>query len=234
MNWQQYFYFIGTTIFLPVWILLFSKKENRKDMLLTGLFIGLGAVIIQHLYAILDYWNPVYIFTNFPFEDFYYGFIFGGISSKLYEIFLKKRNSSKKVYPTYKRNVVYIFIFCFFCFIFIVNILKLNSIIAHIVAPIFIGIFIGILRKDLFIDQIYNGVFIMILTASMFWILLIIEPQLFIKYWYIDNLSGIFILNIPIEELLFGFSVGFGFANIYEFTFGYSVINSKNRDYYKK
>jgi len=74
----------------------------------------------------------------------------------------------------------------------------------------------------------------MILTALMFWVLLIIEPELFIKYWYINNLSGIFILGIPIEELLFGFSVGFGFANIYEFTFGYSVIKIKNKDLYLK
>lgn len=55
MNWQQYFYFIGTTVFLPIWILLFLKKESRKDMLITGLFMGLGAVIIEHLYAKIDY-----------------------------------------------------------------------------------------------------------------------------------------------------------------------------------
>jgi len=108
-------------------------------MLLTGLFIGIGAVIIQHLYAILDYWNPVYIFAKFPLEDFYYGFIFGGISSELHEIILRKKNSLKKVYPTHKKIVIFLFLFCFFSFIFFVNILKLNSIIAHIVAPILIG-----------------------------------------------------------------------------------------------
>lgn len=121
-----------------------------------------------------------------------------------------------------------------FSFIFFVNILKLNSIIAHIISPIFVGIIIGIFRKDLFIDQIYNGFFIMILTILMFWALLIIEPQLFIKYWYIDNLSGVFILNIPIEEYLFAFAVGFGLGNIYEFTFGYSLIKIKNKKFYLK
>lgn len=120
-----------------------------------------------------------------------------------------------------------------FSFIFFVNILKLNSIIAHIISPIFLGIIIGVFRKDLFIDQIYNGIFIMILTALMFWVLLVIEPQLFIKYWYIDNLSGVFILNIPIEEYLFAFAVGFGLGNIYEFTFGYSLIKIKKRNILK-
>ncbi|NCC70396.1 hypothetical protein EOM09_02335 [bacterium] len=234
MNWQQYFYFIGTTVFLPIWILLFLKKESRKDMLLTGLFMGLGAVIIEHLYAKIDYWTPIFIFSKFPFEDFYYGFIFGGIGSELHEIILRKKNSLKKLYPTHKKTIIFLFLICFFSFIFFVNILKLNSIIAHIFAPILIGVFIGILRKDLFIDQIYNGIFIMILTTLMFWILLIIEPQLFIKYWYIDNLSGIFILKIPIEEYLFAFAVGFGLGNIYEFTFGYSVIKNKNKKSYLK
>jgi len=93
MDIRQYFYFIGVTLFLPIWIVLFLNKERRKDMLLLGLIAGVLAIFFGYYYANIDYWKPVYIIKNFLFEDFYYGFIFGGISSEIYELVFNKRNS---------------------------------------------------------------------------------------------------------------------------------------------
>ncbi|MCD4811720.1 lycopene cyclase domain-containing protein [bacterium] len=226
MDIKPYFYFIGTTIFLPIWILLFVKKENRKDMLLVGILAGIMAIIADELYSSKDYWNPVSIFSKFPFESFYYGFIFGGIGTEFYELVFGKRNSKKRMYST---RIIWLLIFAIITvlsFVVTVNILGLNSVIACLVAPLINGVIVAVIRKDLFIPQLWNGLFIMTLTFIMFQVLLLINSNLFSEYWMLENLSQIFLLNIPLEEYLFGFFVGFGTCNLYEFLFGYSIVKN--------
>ncbi len=67
----------------------------------------------------------------------------------------------------------------------------------------------------------------MILTGIMFVILHIWYPDIFINHWMLENLSGIFIIGIPLEEFLFAFSVGFTGSNVYEFFFGYTLVKEK-------
>lgn len=217
---DQYFYFIGITIFLPIWLLLFFKKERQKDMLFVGTILGIGAVLIQHFYAKFDYWNPPYLFQTFPFEDFYYGFIFGGISAEFYELVINKQNKLKKRPQKHTKLILVFALITALSFLILVDLLRINSIVAHIIPPLIVGIITGVIRKDLFIYAIFNGLFLVILTIVMFSVLLIIEPDLFIKYWYTNNLLGIYIFNIPVEELFFAFAVGFGAGNLYEVIFG--------------
>jgi hypothetical protein len=226
MDIKPYFYFIGTTIFVPLWIILFVKKENRKDMLLIGTIVGILAVIVEHLYSRSDYWNPQFIFPNFPFESFYYGLIFGGISTELYELIFQKRNSLKKLHPNRFKILPFFILFTALCFLFFVDMLELKSTIAYLIPPLGIGLTVAIFRKDLFISQIWNGLFLTIITFIMFQILLLINPLLFEEYWYLGS-ETIYIIGVPLEELAFGFFVGFGLCNLYEFLFGYSLIKEK-------
>ena len=55
-----------------------------------------------------------------------------------------------------------------------------------------------------------------ILSFVIFKLLLLIEPRMFSLYWKIEKITGIFILNIPIEEYLFAFMLGFGGSMFYD------------------
>jgi hypothetical protein len=223
MEIQQYFYFIGTTIFLPIWIYLFLKKDKRNDMLFIGICFGICAVIFEY-YAIIDYWSPVFIIPNVPLESFYYGFIFGGISAEISELILKKRNSKRRVYATHKALVLLFAIIIFVPFIIVKYIFKLNSIIGFII-PLYIVGFINIYHhRELWKSSVVNAIATTVLTVIMFQILLALNPNLFTEYWHLNNLSGIFWLRLPIEELLFAASIGFGSANAFEVIWGYKLV----------
>ncbi len=224
---MQYFYFIGVTIFLPLWIVLFWNKERRKDMLLLGLIAGVLAVFFGYYYANLDYWRPIYLFPNILFEDFYYGFIFGGISTEIYEFLFHKRNSVRRLYPRHLVLFIGLVVSSLVIFFLIVNILKLNSIVACLVVPLVMGIATIIFRPDLMKSSIYNGLITTIITVIMFKIILLYYPQLFANHWFLNKLSGLFFLSIPLEEVIFAFAVGFGIGNIYEFAFGYAQVAIK-------
>ncbi len=223
----KYFYFIGITVFVPIWVILFSKKERRKDMLFIGILMGIGAVVIEHLYAKLDYWSPVFIFPKFPFEDFYYGFIFGGISAEFYELIFKVRDSKRRRYPTHKSLIIISALITGFSFLVLVTLVGMNSIVAHVIPPLVIGLVVVTMRREFLVFSVFNGVAIAIITFFMFQILLFIYPDMLLNHWMLENLSGIYFFNLPVEELLFAFSVGFGAANIYEVIFGYSEVKVK-------
>ena len=117
-------------------------------MIVCGIYFGIAAIIIGYFYAIKDYWSPPYIFDNLlHIEDFIYGFLFGGIAAEVFEIVLpiKSIKRDKKL----RKDLIIIFILVsIFCFIFFVNILDYNSIVAHTIPPLLVGIFCIICRKD--------------------------------------------------------------------------------------
>ena len=108
-----------------------------------------------------------------------------------------------------------------------VNIFKLNSIIACMTVPLIIGIVVMAFRKDFILPSLINGILTTIISIIMFQVLLLIYTEIFINHWLLNRLSDIFLFNIPIEELFFAFTVGFGLGHLYEFTFGYSEVPIK-------
>ncbi|MEA2020533.1 MAG: lycopene cyclase domain-containing protein [Patescibacteria group bacterium] len=221
---MDYFYLVGILLALPFWVFLFIRKEHRKEILIMGLIFGVAAVVIEHAYAKWDYWHPVYIFPKVPFEDFLYGVVYGGISSELYEIFWKVKDSEFPRHETYKEFFLLGILLVAGTFWLLVDTLALNSITAHIVPPIIVGIIVGSLRKELVKFQLFNGVVIALLTFGVFKLLFLIYPGMIEKYWMLENLSGVFVLQVPVEELLFAFAVGFGASCFYELAFGYALV----------
>jgi len=221
------FYFFGVILIIPIWLLMFnSRKESHREMLLMGVIFGLGGLVIGKYYAIVDYWNPPYVFgSNINIEDFLYGFILGGIISELYEFLLNKSNKKIKKHPITNK---YIFILAslfstILCFYFLVDIFRFNSIIAHIIPPLLIGTIITVFRKDLTNSTVMSGIITTIFVFIWFLIIRMIWGDIFSTYWYMKNLSGITFFEIPIEELIFAFSLGFGGSCFYEFIYNLKI-----------
>ena len=218
-------YLWGSLLLLPLWLYGFLKnKDSRKEMIVCGILFGIAAIIIGYFYAIKDYWNPPYIFDNFlHIEDFIYGFLFGGIAAEIFEIILSMKSIKKKEKP--RKDLIIIFSFIsIFCFIFFVNILNYNSIIAHIVPPLLVGLFCVIYRKDFILPTVLSGIFLLVITFIWQSIILLIYPSCILSIWMLENLSGILISGIPIEELIFAFSLGFGASCFYELIMGYEYV----------
>ena len=221
-----YTYLFGVILFFLVWcIVFFRHKTNRAEMLFAGVMFGAAAVITGLQYSIHDYWHPTFLFPTFPIEDFFYGFFFGGICTQIYFFFFEaRRQTTKKHHFVFAVMVVFV---SALSFILLTGILKLNSIIPHIVPPLFIGLYIAYKdSKDIKI-QLWSGLFATVITFIIFKILIFANPNFIESVWYIDNLTGILILGIPIEEYLFAFALGFGVSHFYEFVTGRELVLKK-------
>lgn len=228
MNFIEYAYFWGTLIILPLWIIIFVLiKEVRKEMIKSSILFGIAAVLIEKFYAIKDYWNPNYIFKGIYLEDFIYGFLFGGIASVTFEAFMGY-HIRKKEKTHYKIGVLCAIITCL-TFVILVNVLKVNSIVAHIIPPLIVGIIVIVMNKKLLIPSILSGIIITTVTFLVFQFVLSINPSVVKDYWMLDNISNILIVNIPIEEYLFAFALGFGLPGFYELIKGYDLVKDERK-----
>jgi len=212
----KYAYLTGILFFLIIWILLyFRKKELRKEMLIMSLITApLG---ITQVLFFQDYWKPQYIlsFYGVGLEEFLFCFLIGGIAGVIYEEFFitkiikTKRDNSK--------TLMILGIFGLLILLFLLYILKINSIYSSSITLIFMGIIILMERNDLFKNAIGSGVLVALIMFLFYIIYQLIFPTIIQNWWKLNNISGIMIFGVPIEEIIWGFSYGFFAGPIYEF-----------------
>ncbi len=222
-------YLWGSLLLLPLWLYGFIRnKDSRKEMLVCGSLFGIAGVLIGHVYALHDYWDPPYIFDNIlHIEDFIYGLLFGGIASEIFEIALPYKSVKKKQRPRKKLLIVFAIItaLCFFVF---TDLLRYNSIVAQFAATLIVGIFCVAYRKDFIFPTLISGIILVIITFIWQSLILLIYPGAITDIWIVENLSGLFINGIPIEELIFAFTLGFGASCFYELVMGYEYVDKKS------
>jgi hypothetical protein len=75
-------------------------------------------------------------------------------------------------------------------------------------------------RKDLLPVAIVSGAALAILMVLNYQIVLFFYPNLFEDFWQLGNLSGRFLLRVPIEEPLWGFGWGAFIGCAWKYGFG--------------
>ena len=78
------------------------------------------------------------------------------------------------------------------------------------------GLFAWYCRPDLKKKMLASAFIFLILYFLYFLILIALSPGYVEQVWNLKAISGILILGIPLEELLFALSFGFLWSSIYE------------------
>lgn len=213
----QYAYLVGDIIFLIFWLILYYfRKDLRKEMIIMGVLITITGVIAEYYMWTKDWWKPPTITgTIIGIEDFLLGFTNGGIAAVLYEEIFRKRLYRREK----KHNIVVIILFIVVIFLmyFLFKNIGLTSAVTTIVSFSFIGIILMLVRKDLFISSIINGILMVLVCSIVYYALMILSPGYVEKIWVFNKLSGIIVTGIPLEDIIFYFLVGFLVAPLYEY-----------------
>ncbi|MBU4257645.1 hypothetical protein KKC04_04530 [Patescibacteria group bacterium] len=232
MNYQ-FSYLIGDLTILIIWfVLFFWRKDTRKEMLSISLIFGLAGLIVEFIYTI-DWWHPLTITnTLIGIEDFIFGFAVGGVASIIYLQVFKKRLKIKKADKKTedKKNINFLIIISTLLALFLGSffVLKFNSFYSSIIAFTIPTLIIWFKRKDLILDSIASG-FILMVTSFLFFIIPeLITPGWVNSAWFIENLSGIIILKVPLEDIIWFFLAGAFIGPLYEYWQEGKLINLKN------
>lgn len=224
MDIFRYAYLISALIFLFIWLILYLyRKDLRHKMLKMSLILAPFGPLSQLLY-IRDYWRPE-LFNGWVIglEDIIFSFAIGGIASVIYEDFFGKKYVKRHL-PRHRMSMLTIVLFVVI-FMAIGNLyLGYNSIYVSILVFLIIGLFVILLRHDLLKDAIMSGLLMACLMSLFYFgshlILGKVFDDIIQRWWITGNISGVLIFGLPIEELAWGFGLGFIAGPIYEFING--------------
>lgn len=219
----RFAYLIGNLfICFPIWlILVLSRRDLFKEIIfisLIGAFVG----PLSELWYLTDYWKPL-LFNNWMIgiEDFLFGFFISGIATSLYEeVFGKRFIKRNRKNPRWYLGVFPFLILGIILTSILVFGVGINSLYSSAAILIIFSFVIIYKRRDLILDSLLSGILLGMIFILIYLVLLTVFPELINRFWYLDNLSNIFVLRIPVEELIWAFAVGMFVGPIYEFLVG--------------
>jgi len=218
----QYTYLLMALVFLAIWLALFIwRKNTRKEMLLMSLIFAFSGPLAEIAYT-QDWWHPLTL-TNTVIgpEAILVGFMIGGIASVIYEDVFKKKLKIRKVSKTKKtqRNFSFLFIFSISVILFFGSfyLLKFNSLVATILALLVPTIMIWIKRKDLILDSLATGIFLVIVASFVYSVLEFLTPGWIHAFWFFKNVPDIIIFNLPLDDIIWYFLAGLFIGPLYEY-----------------
>lgn len=222
----KYAYLLGDCFIFIGWLFCFLLRNDlRKKIIIISILGAIAGVITEPIFLI-DYWKPATV-TGWPisFEDFLFGFFIGGIGGVLYEEIFRKSLAKKRR----KKHHIEIFLSPLMVLAVIgighitIPTYKINSIYATILVFIIAAFLIVKYRADLWKESLLSGIFLGIYFTIFYIIMQLVFPEMFIRFWYLKNLSGLTLFNIPIEEILWAFFCGMFVGPFYEYWFGISI-----------
>ncbi len=221
--YMQYVWLIWSLLILTIWfVVLFVNKGLRKEILWAS--IGTVPLGLSEPLFVPSYWNPPSLFdlaqrTGFDIESIIFSFAVGGLAAVLYEsIFKVKHMEITKEECHHKRHRLHLLSLSspIIIFIILATVTNWNHIYCAIVAMFLGGIAALLCRPDLKKKIWVGGLLFLGLYFIIFLSLVKVFPYYVRNVWNISHISGILILGIPLEELLFAFALGMLWSSFYE------------------
>ena len=221
----QYLYLKACLVAAVFWLIIFLlKKGQRKELILMGIILGIAGPI-QELWYTRDYWHPAYIWHWPWIESILFGFFIGGVISVVYEIVFSSRIKEARIekpHPLVFTSAILIGVIGIGLFVPF-----MNSIYAAMSAFITSWFIIVLARRDLLSSSLYSASLAVILAFFSYKIILLRYPGLIRAWWDLDNISGLLINGIPLEEYLWFFTAGLVLGPAYELLRGIRFVKSK-------
>ena len=240
----MYEYLFAMTIIFVAWINIFySKREFRKIMLFNGFLYAFILIPLFVIHKLLSYtfdisplYNPAYWTATTLFdlnnktgglsiEDVLFMILFGGLVAILYELLLRKKITNR-VY--YRKSYAPLIAFMISYIILLFS--KINPIYLLILPSTLGGVITLFIRKDLIKNAWISAIAFGMVYFIGFLIFNALFPYFIKTYYNLAALSNIWILGVPIEDILYALSFGFMWGPIYKVINGIPSDNKETSD----
>jgi hypothetical protein len=218
---EQYVWLTWSSAFLLPWVAVFiGFPQHRRAMLWASLFttpFGLTEPLF-----VPEYWSPPSLFdlaltTGFDIESLIFCFGIGGISAVLYNLLagqaLKPMGEDERQRPLHRHHTKALAVpFVAFAALYF---FPWNPIYPAIVAMVIGAVATILCRPDLVRTTWIGGLlflgYYLVFLVGLEWS----APGYVDRVWKLDDLSGVMIFHMPLEELLFAMSFGMYWSGVY-------------------
>ena len=222
---MHYAWFNWSLLLLAIWLavfLLLGDKKRRREMLIVSLWTALLG-LTEPLF-VPAYWNPPSLFslaqtTGFDIESLLFAFGVGGGAFALHTLLFRTKDANVPAAERHSpRHRFHSWALMSAPIIFgvLVFATNLNPIYDAIIAMFSGGIAALYCRPDLMRKMLASAAIFLAFYFLFFLTLIAVYPGYVEAVWNLKALSGMLILGIPLEELLFAASFGFLWSGLYE------------------
>ena len=221
---------IFSLILLGIWLVIFiAKPRLRKEMFWVSLFT-MPTGLTEPLF-IPAYWSPPSLFNlnvkiGFDLESLIFAFAVAGIGAVLYEAFAPKIHKKMAMAEMHSKRHRFHKLALFspaIIFLPLYLLTSLNIIYVSIIALFIGGVAAILCRPDLTQKILYGGALFFALYFVFFLFINLIFPGFVESVWNLSAISGILIVGVPLEELLYAFTFGMMWSSVYEHARWYKV-----------
>lgn len=219
---ETYVWLVWSSAFLVPWAIAYiAFPAHRRAMIWASLFT-MPFGLTEPLF-VPEYWSPPSLFdlaqrTGFDIESLIFCFGIGGIGAILYNILTQpRRDSTSMVERQQARHRFHFWALAAPFFTFpILYVFPWNPIYPAIVAMVIGAIATMLCRPDLIHKTWIGGLlflgYYVVFLLGLEWT----APGYIARVWNLDALTGLAIVGMPLEELLFAFTFGAYWSGVYE------------------
>lgn len=222
---MQYAWLIWSLILVGIWGVIYvvlDTKDKKREMFVVSLWTSLLG-FTEPLF-VPEYWAPPSLFnlalrTGLDIESFIFSFAIGGIAVVLYERIFRTTHEKMSVSVQHvirHRYHLWAILSAPIIFVLLVLATNLNPIYSAEIAMVSGGLFAWYCRPDLKKKMLVSALLFLGLYFFYFLTLITLYLGYVEKVWNLKVISGILILGVPLEELMFALSFGFLWSSIYE------------------
>ncbi len=219
---DQYVWLIWSLAFLIPWVAVYWAAPTYRSVMLKASLITMLFGLTEPIF-VPEYWSPPSLFnlaieTGFDIESLIFCFGIGGIGAVAYNVVTRQRLQPIPLTARLsQRHNHHLFAITVPFIVFpVLMLFDWNPIYPAIMAMIAGGIANSWCRPDLALKSFWGSVLFLVYYAIFVLGLESIAPGYIERVWNLDALSGLFLIGIPLEELLFAASFGYYWTGIYE------------------
>lgn len=219
-NLVWFFWSLGL---VGIWLLIFIYYRQVRKRMLWASLLTMPFGLTEPLF-VPEYWHPPSLFdlahrTGFDIESLIFCFGIGGLGVVLYDLIFKVEHETMKAAEKHHHRhrfhiwtlLAPIIIFPLFYFS-----IDWNVIYSATLAMFLAGLAALWCRPDLKAKIWIGGLLFLVFYAVYFLSLALSAPGYVEKVWTLSAISGIELIGIPIEELVFAFTFGMLWSSYYE------------------
>jgi hypothetical protein len=219
---HHHVWLVWSSAFLLPWVMLYWIYPQHRSVMWRVSLATMPFGLTEPLF-VPEYWNPPTLFdlaqrTGFDLESLIFCFGIGGVGAVLYAIFTHGRGvavpQEARHLPLHRHHYKALLspILAFLLLYF----LPWNPIYPAIGAMAVGAVATMLCRPDLVRTTWVGGLLFLGYYFLFFLLLEITAPGYVQHVWNLEDLTGILILGIPLEELLFAIAFGFYWSGVYE------------------
>jgi hypothetical protein len=196
-------YAIVATAYLLPWLVVFWRRPDlRRELGMASVFSVLGSLPFEYFFWSRDWWHPTTISgTRVGIEDVLYGIGQGGLFATLFCFAVGRRLTRARVAPKLTSRLLPFALLMTVPLALILGV-GMRSAVATIVGELLALAAVLVVRRDLLPLALGSAALGLLLSAVFDVAVELLQPGFITATWYVDQLWGIWVLGLPLEDVL--------------------------------